>query len=395
MKKINVDKITEKIYYINVVLLVLKIYYSISEIFIIPNFISKLITLYILSTFALNLLINTYRKKYGLKTILIEYAIVFISIYSSLVSKDFNILITCFLIIGIKDVDLKKTLRIILKINAIMLLIHFVFYIITWIFNAENLVVKYNADGDKRYCFFLNNPNQLSIILFSTYSTYIYLKYENIKLMDYIIGLILCIFIYLFPKSRTSSIIAMIFIGLIAISKVDNKIIKKIIYCTSKYLFIAICIITFIFIIKFNDLRKEQFIWKIDTILSGRIWYTNLAFENYGLTLFGQNINYEQVMKYDKEIILDNFYAKMILNYGIVLLIMIATWFIYINKKLKIEDCVLVIIFSIVGVTEFHMSNACIGIALLVVGAIQNEHDNKINEKIINSINEGENDGEN
>ena len=37
MKKINVDKITENIYYINVVLLVLKIYYSISEIFIIPN----------------------------------------------------------------------------------------------------------------------------------------------------------------------------------------------------------------------------------------------------------------------------------------------------------------------------------------------------------------------
>ena len=300
MKKNNFNKITENIYYINVVLLVIKIYYSISEIFIIPNFISKLITFYILATFSLNLLINTYRKKYGLKTILIEYVIVFLASYSSLVSKDFNILLSCFLIIGIKDVDLKKTLRIILKINVIMILIHFILYILAWSFNSENLVVKCNADGEKRYCFFLNNPNQLSIILFSTYSTYIYLKYKNIKLRDYVIGLILCIFIYVFPKSRTSSIIAMLFIVFIAISKIDNENVKKIIQYIARYLFIVIFIITFIFIIKFDDIRQYKFIWKIDTILSGRIWHTNLAFENYGLTLFGQNINYEQVMKYDK-----------------------------------------------------------------------------------------------
>ena len=60
-------------------------------------------------------------------------------------------------------------------------------------------------------------------------------------------------------KFKTSSIIAMLFMGLIAISKVDNKIIKKIIYCTSKYLFVAICIITFIFMIKFDDLRQYKF----------------------------------------------------------------------------------------------------------------------------------------
>ena len=79
----------------------------------------------------------------------------------------------------------------------------------------------------------------------------------------------------------------------------------------------------------------------------------------------------------------------MILNYGIVLLTILAIWFININKKLKIEDCVFVIIFSIVGITEFHMSNACIGIALLITGAIQAEHTKKIDEKIIESY-EGE-----
>jgi len=394
MKKINLDKLTENIYYTNVILLVLKIYYSISEIFVVPNFVSKLITFYILGTFLLSLIINTIRKKYDLKINIIEYLVVILAFYSSLVSKDFNIILTCFLIIGIKDVDLRKTIEIILKVNVIIMSIHIVLYTFAWIFKIGNLELQYNSDGEPRYCFFLNNPNQFSIILFGAYSAYVYFKYEKIKPRAYIIGLILSIFIYLFPKSRTSSIMSLLFVVLIAISKIDNKIIKKIIYFIAKYLFLIIFIFTLIFVTNFDNLKKNKFVWKMDTMLSGRIWHTNLAYKNYGLTLFGQNIDYDKVVKYDKEIILDNFYAKMILNYGIILLLILAIWFIYKNKNMKLEDCVFLIIFSIVGITEFHMSNACIGIALLIVGA-NHSKDDKVTKKELDDIYEGEKNGEN
>jgi len=61
---------------------------------------------------------------------------------------------------------------------------------------------------------------------------------------------------------------------------------------------------------------------------------------------------------------------------------------------MKLEDCVFLIIFSIVGITEFHMSNACIGIALLIVGA-NHSKDDKVTKKELDDIYEGEKNGEN
>lgn len=359
-----------KIYYINLILLMFKIYYSTSDIFQIPKMLSLGITMLILMNFFVSLIIKTLLHKFTIKKFIITYVLLAMALYSSYITEDYNIILSYFLIIGIEDIEITRVLKIILKFNIIMLSIHILLFCLNGIISFKDIEIYYNSLGKIRYNFFLGHPNIFAILMVASYTIYVYLHYEKLKLRDYLLGIILSLFIYLFPKSKTSASIIVVFILMVILAKQKKKGISIILKLLSKYIFtiISILILLYLFQYKNFDNKVNAYINEINTLLSGRIWYSEKAYEKYEYTLFGQYVEYEtETIKYNKNIILDNFYVKMIINYGVIFLLIISIWFIVNNKYMCLKDYVYVILFSIIGVFEFHISNACIGVTLLIV----------------------------
>jgi len=370
MKKANY--IANKLYYINLILLMLKIYYSVSDIIAIPKILSKSITFFIIASFMCILFIKTLSKRFSKKQNIIYYSILAICFFSSIVSRDYNIVLSYLLVICIKDIDLKKVLKIILTINVVMLLIHVCGYILNLIFKFKDVVIYYTDDGNVIHNFLVGHPNHFALLLFWTYATYMYIRYEKIKYTDYILGIILAIFLYIVPQSRTTSLASCVLIFLIFASKLNKEKINWLIKTTSKYIFILFIICTIIIIPPYKKMNEElRFIVdKIDAILSGRILYPHAAYEIYGYTIIGEYIDYEEIQCWGGPIIMDNLYGKILYNYGVFYAVLIGYLLISKNKQLKNEEHIYVIMFSIIAICEVHVLNACIGITLLMIGDI-------------------------
>ena len=139
----NINK--TNLYYISVILLSLKIFYSTSQIFTIPNILSKVITLIII----ILLLAKIYLEKYTLKQWKYILPIILLTGYTSIRINEYNIILTTLLAIGIKDVDLKKILKIIVSLNLLILALHIITYLIYLYINPDFVLFYY---AENRNC---------------------------------------------------------------------------------------------------------------------------------------------------------------------------------------------------------------------------------------------------
>jgi len=382
MEKAN--SIATKLYYTNLILLILKIYYSVSDIIAIPKILSKSITFFIIASFMCILLIKTLSKRFSKKQNIIYYSILAICFFSSIVSRDYNIVLSYLLVICIKDIDLKNVLKTILSINIVMLLIHICGYVLNLIFEFKDVVVYYTDEGSVIHNFLVGHLNHFAILLFWTYAIYMYLKFENINYKDYIFGVILGIIAYVFPQSKTIAIATGVFICLIIALKLNKEKINQLIRIGSKYLFIIFTISTIIVIVPYRylDERITDVIDQIDVILSGRILYPHAVYKKHGFTMIGEFVDYKEIQEWGGPFIMDNLYGKILFNYGYFYSILLTYLLIAKSKKFEDKEHIYVIIFSIMAICEVHVLNACIGITLLMIGDIvqnRREKDERIN----------------
>ena len=140
----NIKKIN--LYYISLILMIFKIYYSTSQIFKVPNIISKTITL----TIIILMLMKIYLEKYTLKQWKYILPIILLTGYTSIRINEYNIILTTLLMIGIKDVDLKKILKIIVCLNTFLLLIHLITYLIYLYVNPDFVYFYYAKDRNSK-----------------------------------------------------------------------------------------------------------------------------------------------------------------------------------------------------------------------------------------------------
>ena len=140
----NINK--TNLYYISVILLSLKIFYSTSQIFEIPDILSKAITLIII----ILLLAKIYLEKYTLKQWKYILPIILITGYTSIRINEYNIVLTTLLAIGIKNVDLKKILKIIVYLNLFILALHIITYLIYLYTNPDFILFYYAKDRNSK-----------------------------------------------------------------------------------------------------------------------------------------------------------------------------------------------------------------------------------------------------
>lgn len=210
----------------------------------------------------------------------------------------------------------------------------------------------------------LGHPNYVSLIIISTYLAYTYLIYDKKDYLQYVIGILLIVLLGFTTRSRTAMLIIGLIMAMLIISKIKIKkeFIAKVFKLISKYAFVFIAIFTFIFLC-FGSKEYTVTDKKIDNIISGRIWYSEKGYRQNDLTLLGKGIPYDE-----QGLILDNLYAKSVVNYGIVYLFILSYLFVENNKYMKTNDNIVIIVFTIYSISEALMTNTTLSIPLLILG---------------------------
>lgn len=187
---------------------------------------------------------------------------------------------------------------------------------------------------------------------YSTYSAiycwyltvlYLYVRKSNLKWWEYLGLIIINYILYVFTDSRNELICSLAIILIVFIyNKFKLQIFKKLIKFASKYSMIIFTVISLY--IAFEYSSNNEFLYKINAMLSGRFRLAYDGMQSIGITLFGTKIEWIGLsLIYSGEYLQSQFnyvdisYLNILYNYGVIALIIILYAF-YKMTKIQIKN---------------------------------------------------------
>lgn len=360
------NKITklEFCYYLPILLLALKTWLFISTIISTTTFFN--ITLTIIISFLF--MIKIFLTKTNFKEMIV---ILFISLFvlvSSYKVDNYDLFLNFLAIVASKNVDIKKTIKLLLKINLIMLFIH-LFYSLIIYFIEPSKLVYYLDDGIKRYTLFTRHPNYLGATFFWCLCGYIYTHFNSKK--NYILIIIIGIFSYFINGSKTSLLaFFMLFLFLLLKKFLKVETLKKVVCCT----YVILIIFSFFYMTNFYNAKYSNMLSKLDSYLTNRVRYSAIAYENYGITFFGNKINTNESTilneNYINKLIIDSFYVSCFVEYGCLYLVLILISIFKVKNRLDLKELIFLELFIIICFTERYTIYCILAFPLLFFGKI-------------------------
>lgn len=371
----------EIIYYIAMFLLFFINLADISRVINISSMIRNIITLVILALFALKIFTSKFNKK---EIIFIAFLGV-INIYTSVVLDNFMFLINFLAMISLKDMDIKKIVKIDLYVKLLFLLVNSLVYLYDYNFNFEKVVntFVYTSAYGARHSLYFSHPNNACgvAVWFAIDALYVYGK----KSKSFILSLILVgIFAY-FTVSRTSILIFVLFLILMLILK--NKKARKLTIKILPWLVEIFMLITIILSVVPSILNNPSFIHKLDVILSRRISYSNMAYKMYGAHLFAN----KSTVTLQEGLIIDNFYMRCLVSYGVMIVVTLMMLYKKIPKNINKLEIAILSIFPLYLFSELFCFNVGRSVVLLIIADIifnsKKHFENNYNNDIENKVN--------
>lgn len=278
-------------------------------------------------------------------------------------SGDTGILFSILAITGAKDVNLNELIRFVLYLK-VLIFAATVLMAVTGIVENVHEIVQTNEEyflKDRYYLGFIH-PNYCHASLFVILALYSYLNFRKIGIWHVMAFLALDFLLYLFTASRTGLFLIIILCALVLILR--NRTAFRLGRWVGMLLPILLAGVCFLFgsdRVYFNATVQE---W--DFALSGRITGLYIYLNRFPLTLFGN----PQVMAYmDNNNVLDNFYVRLLLQYGTVAFAVFLLGTALLLAKLYREgraSCVmLVLVFLILGMLEHFTQDAFLNVSLL------------------------------
>lgn len=244
-----------------------------------------------------------------------------------------------------KNIEVKKVVRVLFYINLITISIHMLLYIIYLLLDSSslNFIFRETIEGKIiRYSFFFEHPNVFGSYVFWTTAMYFYLYFNKVKMMSYLIAFFLGVAMYIFPNSKTSALMMFLLIVLVIFVKKGIKLLSvKITF----FILLVLSILGIFYI-------EVPIVAKIDGLLTGRISIGKIIYDNYGVNLFGTDIskgveNSKVNGKYFTNInIIDSIYYALFLNYGIFALCIFSYFIVKYNgdKNDNIKNALLLLL---------------------------------------------------
>ncbi len=258
--------------------------------------------------------LSTYERKEFTYVIVI----LVIGFMSLLGSGSFGLFELIIVIIAAKDETPDELITVFAKIKGLAIVVTLLLWsvgVLEAIYYLDDAVGYYNTYG---FC----HRNVLGANVTVVCLAWFYLRYRKLIVRDVVGWSILAIATYCLSVSRTSFMIMLLIIFSFYFFQEKEKYLIEMPSLHSNVLkgFLALLLLTIIGTLFYD---KSNVIWNmIDSIFTKRFYFANYCYEEYGLSLFGQQLPFVSSIQQQTEdiskLILDNSYMRSILYYGII-----------------------------------------------------------------------------
>ena len=316
--------------------------------------------------------------KYNKKKFLMMATIFAVVIINYFITDDALMIKLFILIMIFKDINFNKFI----KFDLFIKIIYYVLVICLCKARLAENIITYRSDGSVRQALGFGHSNTLGLYTMSICFDYIYLRYKKLKIWDLIFTAFFMFLIFKITNCRTAVLgFGLLIIGILIVKltkkmNISKNGLKKIIpfipiFCSALSI---VCVLLY---------GKYDFIYTIDSLLSGRIRYGRYFWEEYGINLFGNVVTFistQQAALYNTSAeVLDNSYLKLLIQFGGIIFI-IYNYLSYkslkylVNKEKDSSKEILLIIlitFYILGISEtwlikFYFNNFILYIAMYI-----------------------------
>lgn len=295
---------------------------------------------------------NTYTKKEMIWAGIILFAF----LMPALLTEYRFLWYTGFLIVGAKDIDFNKILKVYLVIGITIMVAAFGASQMGWIENLQYATLR-DEEWIVRNSFGSVYPTDFSAHIFYLALAGICLAENKITWGKIINFVVLAVFVLDKCGARTSSIcMLLIAVMLVAIKYLKDKIKTNVIYHIMNLSTVALAGL-FISLVQIFDSAREWMV-KLDSVLSYRLSISDKALDLYDYKLFGQNIVEVGLGRAEGHredyFFLDCSYIRIALLYGIVLLIVALIAFWLAGKRAILNNrTVIVVAIMVIAVHSF------------------------------------------
>lgn len=330
----------------------------------------------IILLFGIKIVIN----KLSLREICIYTIIGFISVYAYIKLETIFFLMNFLAIISLKNVDIKKVVKVDIAIKGVFFITHSTLYIIDYFFDYNNIEQFIIYDEKRvRHALYFIHPNIVNSMVFWMIMDIFYLK-RNIKFRHILISSIIIGIMYEITKSRTMSLLFIIFLFIYYMERItkNKDLYYNIINTIQKYIieFFTILSIAIGVLYKYNIHFITTF---LNALTSGRVYYSYAAINDFGINFLcnAKAINLEKNL-----LLVDNFYIRCTVLYGLIfiLLIIIMTKLTKKDNKFML-DKIMFIILAISLFSEYFGIIIGNAIPLLLLGNMIINRNEKVDNK--------------
>ena len=209
---------------------------------------------------------------------------------------------------------------------------------------------------------------------------YVYYKFDKWKIRNTISCLIIAFVVFSFANNRMSFIMEMLFILIVQIKKFRKTSNKVGIYRLSSLMFPFCMFFSFIITYFYDKGYFLEVLSPLNAFVSYRLGFMQRYYHNYGVKLFGQEI---ETVSYAKQLAtgeawsgIDNSYIYILISWGIVIVVVFCVMYFLIGKYLEAEQdyigALCVVILCVVGVTESYLSNIAYNFSILLIARMFN-----------------------
>ena len=295
--------------------------------------------------------------KYNNKLLLFSAVLLIDAFLVMGVSKYQDVLIFSIVLLGSKDVDFVKLLKIYTIGVVVVLLTAFVasrLDIIEDLVYIRDYVVERNSFGTIY-------PTDFAAHIFFLLCAYYYVIRDSIQTRHLLAGIFISTLVYAFCDTRLDSITMLFLVIGVSLIRFSNPLILDKDGPLSRFKGVVISTIPYIPIMGFLFMHFMSYFFQpsmtffrlFDTLLSGRLKLGNKALEDYGLTLFGQTV---PMNGYGGSLIslggnyffIDCSYLLVYLRYGVLFLLLVFLIHYWCCKKYKGDMSYLVILTVVV-----------------------------------------------
>ena len=197
-----------------------------------------------------------------------------------------GILLTLIYLYGAKDINVEKVFRIVGYV-------YIIFFVLIVLCSLAGFIQNWDypqTDRPTRWCLGFTYPTHTSSVLFMAVLVFCYMKKQQLTLIHFIVIELINVWVFLYTDSRAGMMLCTVIPVVFYLLKFRKKEFRKTVLGWLQQWSFPICaILIYVATMAYNG---TGILKKINSWLSGRLYYSNYSMNEYGVHLFGQKIEW-------------------------------------------------------------------------------------------------------